>query len=131
MEAVEEQIAWTSIYSHPVRGPMFLEAGACGGLRCTSIVRSGDSFLLRRTKLRDGKYVQFEENGAPKMQLTFSCRLCPRFCPTITLDWKSELEVWMDIDTGIMLDKVSAASKYRFTQMYPIFERDSDISSWR
>ena len=110
----EVMVVGTTIYSHPCRGPMYLEFGDKGTLRCTSIVWHEGAFRLRRTKFCDGKYRQYKEQGMDKMQLTFSCRLRPTMFPTIIFKWKADQEIWINSEIISMRSNKSHPSSSRF-----------------
>jgi len=126
---LNEKVVGTCVYSHPHRGPMYLEFGENGGLRCTCIVWYKNSFRLRRTQFCDGKYYQHKEHTAslPNMQLIFSCRLKPGFFPTVQFEWDAVREIWKNDENGVELEEATSPVIFRFTKKTLILRSSS---SW-
>ena len=126
---LNEKVLGTCVYSHPHRGPMYVEFGENGGLRCTCIAWYKNSFRLRRTQFCDGKYYQHKEHTAslPKMRLIFSCRLKPGFFPTVQFEWDAVREIWKNDENGVELEEATSTVIFRFTKKYPVLEMRDDL----
>ena len=116
-----EIVDW-KMYNHHGRAPMLMEFAEGNLLRCTSIVEFQNELRLRRTQLRDGIYIHFQQNGFRYLKLIFNCRLDPTFLVPTDFVYDDSRRIWKTPDEKIELEVPSAENLFRFTKAHRILE---------
>ena len=122
METHEPEILHRRMYNHHGRAPMLMEFAEGNLLRCTSIVEFQNELVLRRTQLRDGIYIHFQQNGFRYLKLIFNCRLEPTFLVPTDFVYDDSRGIWKTPDEKIELEVPSAKNLFRFTKAHRILE---------